>query len=132
MPFNAILAYLYLYVDVLSITHRLEKVFCKATEGTLIIDKIEKGTVRGRSGFSEGELWTITEGEFLLLLLYSSRSDGISDVFCLCRIRRQVPNTSIVKQACSTINVFQQDDRHLVHYETSCFYCGRAFGPCGL
>ena len=55
VPFNAILAYLYLYVDVLSITHRLEKVFCKATEGTLIIDKIEKGTVRGRSGFSEGE-----------------------------------------------------------------------------
>ena len=47
VPFNAILAYLYLYVDVLSITHRLEKVFCKATEGTLIIDKIEKGTVRG-------------------------------------------------------------------------------------
>jgi hypothetical protein len=31
VPFNAILAYLYLYVDVLSITHRLEKVFCKAT-----------------------------------------------------------------------------------------------------
>ena len=56
VPFNAILAYLYLYVDVLSITHRLEKVFCKATEGTLIIDKIEKGTVRGRSGFSEGGL----------------------------------------------------------------------------
>ena len=68
VPFNAILAYLYLYVDVLSITHRLEKVFCKATEGTLIIDKIEKGTVRGRSGFSEGELWTITEGEFLLYM----------------------------------------------------------------
>ena len=65
---NAILAYLYLYVDVLSITHRLEKVFCKATEGTLIIDKIEKGTVCGRSGFSEGELRTITEGEFLLYM----------------------------------------------------------------
>ena len=68
VPFNAILAYLYLYVDVLSITHRFEKVFCKATEGTLIIDKIEKGTVRGRSGFSEGELRTITEGEFLLYM----------------------------------------------------------------
>ena len=65
---NAILAYLYLYVDVLSITHGLEKVFCKATEGTLIIDNIEKGTVRGRSGFSEGELRTITEGEFLLYM----------------------------------------------------------------
>lgn len=41
---------------------------CKATEGTLTIDKVEKGIVYGTFNFSEKELWSITEGEFILYM----------------------------------------------------------------
>ena len=39
---------------------------CMASEGSLVIDKVERGTVSGTFDFSEDELWTITEGDFLL------------------------------------------------------------------
>lgn len=41
---------------------------CKATEGTLTIDEVEKGIVCGTFNFCEDELWSITEGEFILYM----------------------------------------------------------------
>ncbi len=41
---------------------------CKATEGTLTIDEVEKGIVCGTFNFCEDELWSITEGKFIIYM----------------------------------------------------------------